>query len=67
MGFNSGFKGLMDVQKVRLDKVVTVKAEDYIFFYGKGKENLQLGTRFFVHHRIISAVKRVEFISDCHI
>jgi len=23
-----------------------------------------LGTRFFVHHRILSAVKRVEFFSD---
>jgi len=42
-----------------------VRAGDYNFFYGNENENHQLGTEFFVHHRIISAVKRVEFISDC--
>ena len=36
----------------------------YIFSYGKVKENRQLGTGFFVHHRLISALKRVEIVSD---
>jgi len=39
-------------------------AGDYNFSYGNGNENYQLGTGFFVHHRIVSAVKRVEFVSD---
>jgi hypothetical protein len=36
-----------------------------IFFcYGKDKENYQLRTRFIVHHRIVSAVKTADFVSD---
>jgi len=51
------------VQEVRWNKGGTVQAGDYNFSYVKGNEN-QLGTGVFVHHRIVSAVKRTEFVSD---
>ena len=58
----------MGVQEVRWDKEDTVKAGDYNFFYGKGNENHQLETGFFVHRRLVSSVKRIEFVSEsCHI
>jgi hypothetical protein len=37
---------------------------EYMFFYAKKNENTELGTGFFVHKKIIAAVKRVEFVSD---
>jgi exonuclease III len=56
--------GLVGVQEVRWEKGGTERAEDYTFFYGHGNGDHQLGTGFFVRKRIISAVRRVEFISD---
>jgi hypothetical protein len=47
---------LVGVQEVRWDKGGTERAEEYAFFYGAGNEDHQLGTGFFVHKRIISAV-----------
>jgi len=54
---------IVGVQEVRWDKEGTVRAEDYDCFYWKENENHQLGTGFFVHRRLVSAVKRVEFVS----
>ena len=34
------------------------------FFNVKGNKNDQPGTGYFVHHRILSVVKREEFVSD---
>jgi exonuclease III len=55
---------LVGVQEVRWDKGGTEPAGDYTFFYGNGSADHRLGTGFFVHKRIISAVKWVEFVRD---
>jgi hypothetical protein len=34
------------------------------FSMEKGNENRELGTGFFIHTRIVSAIKRVEFVTD---
>ena len=40
------------------------KSRGLQFFLWKKKRKLSIGNRIFVHHRIVSAVKRVEFVSD---
>jgi exonuclease III len=55
---------LVGVHGVRWEGCGTEPAGEYTFLYGKGNENHELGTGFFVHKRIVSAVKRAEFVSD---
>jgi exonuclease III len=55
---------LVGVQEVKWEGSGTTPAGEYTCFYGKGNESHEFGTGFFVHKRITSAVKRVEFVSD---
>jgi hypothetical protein len=55
---------LVGVQEVRWEGRGTEPAGENSFFYGKGNKDHELGTGSFVHKRIISAVKRVKFVSD---
>jgi hypothetical protein len=50
---------LVEVQKVRWEGSCNAAAGEDTFFYGKGNENHELGTGFFVHKRFLSTVKRV--------
>ena len=54
----------MGVHEVKWGKGGTVRAKHYIIFYRKANENYQLRTGYILHHRIVSAVKGVEFASD---
>jgi hypothetical protein len=54
---------LVGVQ-VRWEKGGTERAENYTFLYGQGNGDHRLGTGFFIHKKIVSAVRRVEFVSD---
>jgi exonuclease III len=48
---------LVAVQEVRWNRGGSEPAGEYTFFYGNGSENHDLGTGFFIHKRIVSAVK----------
>jgi hypothetical protein len=52
------------MQEFRWEGSGKERAGEYIFFYGRGNENNELGTGFFVHKGIILAVKRVEFVNN---
>jgi hypothetical protein len=55
---------LIGVQEVSWEGSGTLESGNYTLFYGEGNADHQLGTRFFVHRQIKSAVKKVEFVSD---
>jgi hypothetical protein len=55
---------LVFAREVRGDKAGTMRAEDYNFFCGNVNKNHQVGSEFLVHHRIVSTVKRGEYVSD---
>jgi exonuclease III len=55
---------LVGVQEVRWEGQGYQTADSYTFLYAKGNVNQQLGAGLFVHSRIISAVKRIECVSD---
>jgi hypothetical protein len=50
---------LVGLQEVRWVRGSTIRAGNYNFFLWKRKRKFQCGTGFFVHHRIVSTVKRV--------
>jgi len=43
----------MGVLEIKWGKGRTERVGDYIFIYGKAKENYKLRTVFFAHHRIV--------------
>jgi hypothetical protein len=54
----------LECRKSDRSVVVPKKSREFISFRGNGNENHELGTGFFVHKRIMPAVKRIEFVSD---
>jgi hypothetical protein len=52
------------MHEVRWEGSGKALAGEYTFFYGKGNRTMNWVQVFSVHKRIISAVKRAEFVSD---
>jgi hypothetical protein len=55
---------LVGGQEVRWEGSGTEPAGEYTFFYRKGNDSRELGTVFFVHKRIMSAVTLL--VTGCH-
>jgi hypothetical protein len=55
---------LMGVQDVRREGGGTEPAGENTFFYGNWNDNYELRASFLVHKRIISAITRINFVSD---
>ena len=53
---------LVGVQEIRRNKGGILRVGDYILLKRKRKSSIR--TRIFLHHRILSAVNTVEFVSD---
>jgi hypothetical protein len=57
---------LVGVQEVRWEGSGTEPAGEYTFFYGKGNENHEFCTGFFVHKRLITARGLNLLVKACH-
>jgi len=55
---------LVGVKEVRWEKEGQGMSMGLYFFLWKRKQKSSIGKRIFVHHRIVSAVKRVQCVSD---
>jgi exonuclease III len=55
---------LVGLQEVRGEGGGNEQAAEHKFFYGKVNGNHELGSCFFVHKRLISAIKMVKFVRD---